>query len=286
MLSLPQYHHSTLLPTATFLTRYTRFIRRLLCPRPWIQADQALCHFWSSVFYIDPRIHLYASLLVFFFNGDMAKSSLLGSVLYLTLSLHPQFNYLQGFVKFATNLFRLIPTTPHPLLRPSNATFIKAFQMHNWLVNWLKPWGPICCRGYFLILAPSLGFDSLGSPGTLLPLPFFDILHRTPTNAIPSLTQLADNRLWTWRPLPPSPSYIPLHFVPLWLRCILLPVPPWNHAGRVTRITFILWLSLPSISPLLSLSLSIGISYIATPLCLHITIRPVGYLETTRSRKP
>ena len=40
VLSLPVYHHSTLLPSSPFYRTYFTFIRRLLAPRHWIQAFQ------------------------------------------------------------------------------------------------------------------------------------------------------------------------------------------------------------------------------------------------------
>lgn len=38
VLSLPVYHHSTLLPSSQYYRHYYQLIRWLLCPRPWIQA--------------------------------------------------------------------------------------------------------------------------------------------------------------------------------------------------------------------------------------------------------
>ena len=67
VLSLPHYHHSTLLPTPPLLDRYTSLIRKFLCNRPWIQAQ----HLPGIVTYLKlgilhcPKIFLYSSLLGF-----------------------------------------------------------------------------------------------------------------------------------------------------------------------------------------------------------------------------
>ena len=39
VLSLPTYHHSVLLPSPLLLKCYCSMIRRMLCPRPWIQSN-------------------------------------------------------------------------------------------------------------------------------------------------------------------------------------------------------------------------------------------------------
>ena len=65
VLSIPLYLHSTLLPTPALLLQYTRIIRKVLCPRPWVQAE----HLPGIVRYLKlgtlhcPKISLLASLL-------------------------------------------------------------------------------------------------------------------------------------------------------------------------------------------------------------------------------
>ena len=65
VLSLPVYHHSTLLPSSPFYRIYYSLIRRLLAPRHWIQAS----HLPGIVTYLRlgtlhcPVIHLTCSLL-------------------------------------------------------------------------------------------------------------------------------------------------------------------------------------------------------------------------------
>ena len=65
VLSIPLYLHSTLLPTTAVLQHYTRIIRKVLCPRPWVQAE----HLPGIVRYLKlgtlhcPKISLFASLL-------------------------------------------------------------------------------------------------------------------------------------------------------------------------------------------------------------------------------
>ena len=59
------YHHSVLLPSPSVLTKYYSMIRRLLTPRPWIQAK----HLPGIVSYLKlgilhcPSVHLYSSFL-------------------------------------------------------------------------------------------------------------------------------------------------------------------------------------------------------------------------------
>ena len=38
VMSIPLYIHSTLLPSSTLLSQYTRILRKVLCPRPWMKA--------------------------------------------------------------------------------------------------------------------------------------------------------------------------------------------------------------------------------------------------------
>ena len=65
VLSIPMYIHSTLLPTSSLLLHYTRLIRKVLCPRPWIQAE----HLPGIVRYLKlgllhcPHISLLSALL-------------------------------------------------------------------------------------------------------------------------------------------------------------------------------------------------------------------------------
>ena len=65
VLSLPVYHHSTLLPSSPFCRIYFTLIRRLLAPRHWIQASQLpgiVTYLRLGILHC-PHIHLTCSLL-------------------------------------------------------------------------------------------------------------------------------------------------------------------------------------------------------------------------------
>ena len=65
VLSLPVYHHSTLLPSSPFYRTYFTLIRRLLAPRHWIQASQLpgiVTYLRLGILHC-PHIHLTCSLL-------------------------------------------------------------------------------------------------------------------------------------------------------------------------------------------------------------------------------
>ena len=65
VLSLPVYHHSTLLPSSPFYRVYFTLIRRLLAPRHWIQASQLpgiVTYLRLGILHC-PYIHLTCSLL-------------------------------------------------------------------------------------------------------------------------------------------------------------------------------------------------------------------------------
>ena len=65
VLSLPHYHHSTLLPSSNYIANYYRLIRQHLCKRAWIQAK----HLPGVVTYLKlgilhcPKIFLLSSML-------------------------------------------------------------------------------------------------------------------------------------------------------------------------------------------------------------------------------
>lgn len=67
VLSLPHYHHSTLLPTSPLIDRYTSLIRKFLCRRHWIQAQHlpGIVTFLKLGILHCPKIFLYSSLLGF-----------------------------------------------------------------------------------------------------------------------------------------------------------------------------------------------------------------------------
>ena len=65
VLSIPLYLHSTLLPTSSLLQHYTRIIRRVLCPRPWVQAEHlpGIIRYFKLGILHCPQISLLAALL-------------------------------------------------------------------------------------------------------------------------------------------------------------------------------------------------------------------------------
>ena len=65
VLSLPHYHHSTLVPSPSYIDTYYRLIRQLLCKRAWIQAKHlpGVVSFLKLGILHCPKIFLLSSLL-------------------------------------------------------------------------------------------------------------------------------------------------------------------------------------------------------------------------------
>ena len=65
VLSLPHYHHSTLIPSSSYIANYYRLIQQHLCKRAWIQAKHlpGVVTFLKLGILHCPRIFLLSSLL-------------------------------------------------------------------------------------------------------------------------------------------------------------------------------------------------------------------------------
>ena len=65
VLSLPHYHHSTLIPSSTYVANYYRLIRQHLCKRAWIQAKHlpGVVTFLKLGILHCPKIFLLSSML-------------------------------------------------------------------------------------------------------------------------------------------------------------------------------------------------------------------------------
>ena len=193
VLSIPLYLHSTLLPTSSLLRHYTRLIRKVLCPRPWVQAE----HLPGIVRYLKlGLLHCpYISLL----------SALLGYCLRC---------YGEDIATWLCFISPTLPDMPRQVqqglaqvrdaLVEANAynvsSFIESFQKH--IYNDLPPHklSSKLTGAFKTHLLQRLSFDTR----TFLRLrisqvpwlftsssPILDILHNTPLKAIPCHTRLA-----------------------------------------------------------------------------------------------
>ena len=193
VLSIPMYIHSTLLPTSSLLPHYTRLIRKVLCPRPWIQAE----HLPGIVRYLKlgllhcPHISLLSSLLGYCIRcyGESIATWL--CFISPTLPDMP-LQIQQGLVRVRT---ALVEANAYNI-----SSFVESFQKH--IYNDLPPHklSSKITGALKTHLLQRLSFETR----TFLRLrisqvpwlftsssPILDILHNTPLKAIPCHTHLA-----------------------------------------------------------------------------------------------
>ena len=123
VLSIPLYVHSTLLPTATLLNHYTKILRKVLCPRPWIKAAflPGVVSFLKLGVLHCPHISIFSSLLGYSLRcyGEMVLSWL--------CFISPTLPAMPG--QLATGLAHtrqaLLQANPY-----SVSSFIELFQKH------------------------------------------------------------------------------------------------------------------------------------------------------------
>ena len=156
VLSIPLYLHSTLLPTSSLLQHYTRIIRKVLCPRPWVQAE----HLPGIVRYLKlgilhcPQISLLASLLGYCVRcyGENIATWLC----FISPALPPMPEQLQqGLVRIRSALVEANPYTV--------SSFVESVQKHNSLPNHKfakKLTSALKARVSFLTPRPLSGIES------------------------------------------------------------------------------------------------------------------------------
>ena len=119
VVSLPVYHHSTLLPSSPFYRIYFTLIRRLLAPRHWIQASQLpgiVTYLRLGILHC-PHIHLTCSLLGYCLRCYGEPIALW--LCYVTPALPPMPAQLrEGLHTVRRLLFSANPYNPEPFIYP------------------------------------------------------------------------------------------------------------------------------------------------------------------------
>ena len=193
VLSIPLYLHSTLLPTTAVLQHYTRIIRKVLCPRPWVQAE----HLPGIVRYLKlgtlhcPKISLFASLLGYCVRcyGEPIATWL--CFISQTLPSMPE-QLRQGLLQIRS---ALVAGNPYTL-----SSFTEPFQKHIYTNLPPHKLAKKLTSALKEHLLQQLSFDTraflrlrvsqvpwLFSSGP----PLLDVLHTTPLKAIPCHARLA-----------------------------------------------------------------------------------------------
>ena len=195
VLSLPHYHHSTLLPTPPLLDRYTSLIRKFLCRRHWIQAQ----HLPGIVTYLKlgilhcPKIFLYSSLLGFAIRrfGEPLVAWLCG-VSHSLPSLPSQIE--TGLWSIRSLLSEALPFHSEPYSVPIQAHLFQQLSpyMLSHLVtkhfkNFLRRKLNFEARDFLLQRFSNVKWHFVASPQ------LFDmlLLHTTPLKIIPAASRLA-----------------------------------------------------------------------------------------------
>ena len=193
VLSLPHYHHSTLLPTPPLLDRYTSLIRKFLCRRHWIQAQ----HLPGIVTYLKlgilhcPKIFLYSSLLGFAIRrfGEPLVAWLCG-VSHSLPSLPSQIE--TGLWSIRSLLSEALPFHSEPYSVPIQAHLFQQLSPYklSHLVtkhfkNFLRRKLNFEAREFLLQRFANVKWHFVASPQ------LFDMLHTTPLKIIPAASGLA-----------------------------------------------------------------------------------------------
>ena len=193
VLSLPMYHHSTLLPSTSVLHKYYGMIRRMLSPRPWIQAK----HLPGLVSYLKlgilhcPSIHLYAAFLGYCLRcyGEPVAAWLCA----FTPSLPPLPSQLSaGLHSIQAALLASNPFNPEPLSESFQQCIYAGLTRHALSTKLTSLFKRHMTRQLYHHTRTFL-LQRLGQiPWAWHTSPaIFDALHLTATKAIPSFTRLA-----------------------------------------------------------------------------------------------
>ena len=194
VLSIPLYLHSTLLPTTAILQQYTRIIRKVLCPRPWVQAEHLpgiVRYLKLGTFLHCPKISLFASLLGYCVRcyGEPIATWL--CFISQTLPSMPE-QLRQGLLQIRS---ALVTGNPYTL-----SSFTESFQKHIYTNLPPHKLAKKLTSALKEHLLQQLSFDTraflrlrvsqvpwLFSSGP----PLLDVLHTTPLKAIPCHARLA-----------------------------------------------------------------------------------------------
>ena len=188
VLSLPHYHHSTLLPTSPLLDRYTSLIRKFLCRRHWIQAQHlpGIVTFLKLGILHCPKIFLYSSLLGFAIRrfGEPLVAWLCG-VSHSLPSLPAQIE--TGLRSIRSLLSDALPFHSEPYSVPIQAHLfqqISPYKLSHLVTkhfkNFLRRKLNFEARDFLLQRFANVKWHFVASPQ------LFDMLHTTPLKIIPA----------------------------------------------------------------------------------------------------
>ena len=195
VLSLPHYQHSTLTPSASLIKKYYAFIRTLLCPRHWIQAQHlpGIVSFLKLGILHCPSISLYSSLLGFSIRcfGEPIITWLCS----ITSHLPPLPRQISQGLSANLSMLRTANSyNPEPfseLFQRHLFQQISPFKLSHIITKLFKQH---MRRKLFIVSRNFLLHRYSQVPWHLAPSPhLFDALHRTSLKIIPSFSRLAIN---------------------------------------------------------------------------------------------
>ena len=193
VLSLPVYHHSTLLPSSPFYRTYYTLIRRLLAPRHWIQASQLpgiVTYLRLGILHC-PHIHLTCSLLGYCLRCYGEPIALW--LCYVTPALPPMPAQLrEGLHTVRRLLLSANPYNPEPFIYPLQRYLHNdhsPYKLSRLVLSQVK----IHLRHQLLHGARTFLRERLSQVGWAFSSSSFTLeaLHVTPLKAIPPFSRLA-----------------------------------------------------------------------------------------------
>ena len=193
VLSLPVYHHSTLLPSSPFYRIYFTLIRRLLAPRHWIQASQLpgiVTYLRLGILHC-PHIHLTCSLLGYCLRCYGEPIALW--LCYVTPALPPMPAQLrEGLHTVRRLLLSANPYNPEPFIYPLQRYLHNdhsPYKLSRLVLSQVKlHLRQQLFRGALNFLRERLSQVDWAFSSSSFTL---EALHATPLKAIPSFSRLA-----------------------------------------------------------------------------------------------
>ena len=192
VLSLPHYHHSVLLPSASLISTYYQLVRRTLCKRPWMQArflPGVVSYLRLGILHC-PRIFLSSSLLGFALRayGEIIVSWLCG-----VSPLPPLPSQLSsGLRKLRQMLVDAEPYNPihytelcYPFLTAQSSFSSLSRKITSVIKLYLNRRVQLEAREFLRDRLSKITWLGHSSSST------FDTLHSTPLKVIPSFSRLA-----------------------------------------------------------------------------------------------
>ena len=198
VLSLPVYHHSTLLPSSPFYRTYFTLIRRLLAPRHWIQASQLpgiVTYLRLGILHC-PHIHLTCSLSGYCLRCYGEPIALW--LCYVTPTLPPMPAQLrEGLHTVRRLLLSANPYNPEPFIYPLQRHLHNdhsPYKLSRLILSHVK----VHLRQQLFYNARTFLRERLSQVDWAFSSSSFTLeaLHETPIKAIPSFSRLAILR-WT-----------------------------------------------------------------------------------------